>query len=198
MEEIENNNTCIYLHTKSESKEVFYVGIGKMGRAYEKGKRRSKLWRRVANKYGYEVIILSDNLTWTQACNMEMYLIKYYGRIDLGTGTLVNMTDGGEGRKGQIVTTETRAKISAGKKGKKFSEEHKAKISAAKKGKLPNNTKLTEDEAIEIIIELRDNPYTGQGVVLAKKYGLSTKAISLIKNNKRWTHICRKTLTILN
>ena len=99
---MEDRTTHLYLHVKSESKEVFYVGIGNDKRPYVKGKSRSKLWRNVVNKYGYEVIILSDNLTWKQACELEIYLIKYYGRRDLGEGTLVNMTDGGEGTVGWI------------------------------------------------------------------------------------------------
>lgn len=239
MEERENNKTCLYLHTKSESKEVFYVGIGNARRPYAKGKRRSKLWRRVVNKYGYEVIILADNLTREQACDMEKYLIKYYGRRDLGTGTLVNMTEGGEGSKGYITSEETKAKQSAANKGKirsaetkaniskartgtKASEETKAKMSKARRGKgnsmygkkqgvdtkykisLKNRgessakSKLTEDQVIDILIELRDNPYLGQNRDLATKYGVKKNAISDIKTNKTWTYICRDTLNILN
>jgi hypothetical protein len=213
-----DNNTCLYLHIKPESKDVFYVGIGNSKRPHTKS-RRSRWWRGVVNKYGYEVIILADNLSWNDACEKETYLIDYYGRRDLGKGTLVNMTDGGEGAKGVIMSAETRAKISAAQKGnksclgkkhsaetrakmsaavkgRKNSAETRAKISASKKGKLPPITKLTEYQVIEILIELRENPYRGQNVDLAKKYEVDKSTVSLIKRNIRWKHICRETLTI--
>ena len=201
---MEDRTTHLYLHIKSESKEVFYTGIGNSKRPYHKGKSRSKLWRNVVNKYGYEVIILADNLTWEQACDMEKYLIKYYGRRDLGTGTLVNMTDGGEGAKNVVVSAETRAKMSENNKGennpnygKKASTEQRAKQSASAKGRKPNNIRLTKDQVIEIIRELRDNPYYGQGVDLGRKYGVHQNTIRDIKTNKNWKHICRETLTII-
>tara|TARA_R110002153_G_scaffold116471_1_gene260134 strand:- start:504 stop:1058 length:555 start_codon:yes stop_codon:yes gene_type:complete len=182
---------------------VFYTGIGNARRPYHKGKSRSKLWRNVVNKYGYEVIILADNLTWEQACDMEKYLIKYYGRRDLGTGTLVNMTDGGEGAKNVVVSAETRAKMSENTKGennpnygKKASAEQRSKQSASAKGRKPNNIRLTEDQVIDILIELRDNPYYGQGADLGRKYGVHQNTIRDIKTNKTWKHICRETLTV--
>mgnify|MGYP003647945207 FL=1 len=230
-----DNNTCLYLHIKPESKEVFYVGIGNSKRPHTKS-GRSRWWRGVVDKYGYDVIILADNLSWDDACEKEIYLIDYYGRKNLGKGTLVNMTDGGDGTKGKIVSEETKAKMSAAKKGRKFSDEHKAKlsaantgkimskearakisaaqkgnkshlgnkhsavtrakISAAQKGRLPNSTKLTEGQVIEILIEIRENPYRGQGVALAKKYGVKIANISSIKHNWTWKYICRETLTI--
>ena len=246
-----DNNTCLYLHIKPESKEVFYVGIGTSKRPYEKGKRRSELWNRVINKYSYEVIILADNLSWKDACEKEIYLINYYGRRDLGKGTLVNLTDGGDGtkgvimsaearvkigafhkgrkrseetkakisavQKGKVLSEETKAKISASGKGKKRSEETKARMSKARKGKFlgkkhteeqkakiskklrgecSNSSKLTESQVISILIELRNKPYFGQNVDLSEKYGVNRTNISMIKNNKRWKHICRETLTI--
>ena len=129
---MEDNNTELYLHTKKGTEEVFYVGIGKKGRAINKNSR-SKYWKNIVYKYGYEITILSDNLTWKQACDMEIYLIKYYGRRDLGEGNLVNMTDGGEGSIGVIRTAEWSAKISASKKGKKRSAETIAKLSGIKR-----------------------------------------------------------------
>jgi len=193
---MEENNTCVYMHVKKTNKEAFYIGIGGTKRPYYKGKGRSKLWRNVANKHGYEVFILAENLYWSDACKIEIDLIKYFGRRDLGTGHLVNLTDGGEGTKGAIKSAETRAKIGAGNKGKTISEETKANMSAAGKGK-QRNVKLTEDQVIEVLAELRENTYWGQNVDLGKKYGVNRRTISDIKKNKKWKHICRETLTII-
>jgi hypothetical protein len=57
-----------------------------------------------------------------------------YGRIDLGLGTLVNMTNGGEGSLGIVFSEESKKKIGAGNKGRKCTEETKLKISLARKG----------------------------------------------------------------
>lgn len=93
------NNWYIYRHLKPCG-EVFYIGIGKTknySRAYDKY-HRSKWWKNTFKKYPeYEVQILTKNLSREEACELEIILIKYYGRKDLETGTLVNLTDGGEG-----------------------------------------------------------------------------------------------------
>lgn len=87
----------VYKHIRKDSREVFYVGIGKnRERAYSQA-NRNKHWKHIVEKVGYEVIILREDITWKEACNLEKNLIKEYGRRDLKAGTLVNMTDGGEG-----------------------------------------------------------------------------------------------------
>ena len=86
----------VYRHLKP-SGEVFYIGIGSSKkRAYSKS-CRNKHWKHTANKYGYEVQILTNNIEFAR--EIEVNLISYYGRMDLNKGTLVNKTDGGEGFK---------------------------------------------------------------------------------------------------
>jgi hypothetical protein len=90
----------VYRHIRLDKNEPFYIGIGKDAtykRAYQSSKtKRSEFWHNIASK-GYEVEILMDDLTWEQACEKEKEFISIYGRKDLGTGILVNLTDGGEG-----------------------------------------------------------------------------------------------------
>ena len=86
----------VYRHIRLDKNEPFYIGIGDTeSRAYNRI-NRSKRWKSIAGK-GYEVEVLFDNITWDEACEKEKELINLYGRRDLKTGTLVNMTDGGEG-----------------------------------------------------------------------------------------------------
>ena len=101
----------IYRHIRLDNNEVFYVGIGKNeNRAYDT--RRSNIWKSITNKTDYEVQVLKSDLIWEDACELEKILISYYGRRDLGLGTLVNMTDGGDGTIGFTPTDEMNKKRS--------------------------------------------------------------------------------------
>jgi len=96
-------NKVVYIHRKKTNREVFYVGIGRPDRPYQKSpSARSVFWHRVVDKYGYIVEVIHTGISWEEACNIEMDLIELIGRRDLGTGTLVNLTDGGEGATGCI------------------------------------------------------------------------------------------------
>lgn len=134
----------LYTHTRLDTNEIFYVGIGsdnKFIRANSKN-GRNIIWKRITNKTDYKVDIILDNISWVDACKEEIVLIKKYGRINLNTGTLCNLTDGGEGSIGAIVSEATKKKMSIKQSGpnnamfgKKFSEEYRKKLSVAKIGK---------------------------------------------------------------
>jgi hypothetical protein len=99
----------LYRHIRTDKQEVFYIGIGENeSRAYDK-KGRTRVWKNTANK-GYETEILFEDLTWEQATEKEKEFIALYGRKDLGLGTLVNLTDGGEGTIGYKHTEESKEK----------------------------------------------------------------------------------------
>ena len=107
----------VYLHKRKTDNSVFYIGIGNNKRPYVKS-NRSKFWKNEVNKHDYNVEILSNNLTWENAQEAEIYLINLYGRRDNNTGCLVNLTDGGDGSPGTIVSNETKLKLSKSMKGK--------------------------------------------------------------------------------
>jgi len=138
----------IYKHIRVDTNEVFYIGIGnqdKFKRAFVTQKR-SKFWKNITSKTEYTVEIIKDGLTWEEAQAEEIRLIKQYGRKDLGLGTLVNLTDGGEGTIGIIHTNQwyQNQKISNNKKNKFISEEHRQKIIANHKSKNPLNNKAID------------------------------------------------------
>lgn len=122
----------IYRHRRNDTNQIFYVGIGIKNRPYDKNGRNT-YWNHVVKKHGYSVEIIAEVDTWELACELECLLIEEYGRRDLGTGTLVNMTDGGEGSLGRICTEETKAKLSSIFRNRPISEEHRQSIIESKK-----------------------------------------------------------------
>jgi len=102
---------CLYIHKRKSDNEIFYIGIGNNKRPYIKG-TRSNFWKNEVNKHDYNIEILTNNLTWENAQEAEIQLIKLYGRRDLGLGHLINLTDGGDGSPGTIVSDETKLKLS--------------------------------------------------------------------------------------
>lgn len=146
------NKFYIYIHINIIKQEIFYVGRGCKNRAYS-NYARNTYWHNIVNKYGYQISIIEDNLNNEQANEREIYWINRIGRQNLGLGTLVNMTDGGEGTigrtpwnkggtswsKGLKQTPESIAKRIAKTIGKKRSEEQKIKMSEVMKGNIPWN-----------------------------------------------------------
>lgn len=132
--DLKNEDNCIlYRHIRLDKNEVFYIGIAKQkNRPYESGTRRSLFWNKIVSKTKYEVDILFDNLSWDQVKEKEKEFIKLYGRKDLNTGTLVNMTDGGDGSLNPCLST--RLKIAEKSRNKVWSKESRAKLSKSKSG----------------------------------------------------------------
>ena len=88
----------VYIHRKKTNNEIYYVGKGTKRRAWDfHHKQRNNLWNKIHNKHGTIVEIVLDNLTEEQAFSLEEDLIKFYGKRSNNTGSLANMTDGGEG-----------------------------------------------------------------------------------------------------
>lgn len=93
-----------------------YVGKGKGNRAYDHFKpsslRKQHHLYSFIKKYGtLPVVIIRDNLTNEQSQEIERALIAALGRIDLGTGNLFNLTEGGEGNSGWHPSQSVRDKI---------------------------------------------------------------------------------------
>jgi len=95
-----------------EDKTPYYIGKGRGNRAYDKRKTIKP------PKDKSRILFLKKNLTEAEAFKHEIYMIFVFGRKDLGTGILRNLTNGGEGPSGAVRSEETKKKISVARKGK--------------------------------------------------------------------------------
>ena len=210
----------LYRHIRLDSNQPFYIGIGKTEKRAYDTHSRNKHWQGIVNKYGYKVQIMLDDLTWEQACEKEREFIQLYGRKDLGLGTLVNLTDGGDGVIGVVFSEEHKAKIGAaliGKpkseeakanmckpkseehvakmraalKGRKLSEEHKAKVSAAMTGRVLSEEWRAKIGAANAIREIK--PETRAKLSAAnkgKKHSAETNAKRVATRRANGNHWC--------
>jgi hypothetical protein len=74
----------------------YYVGKGSSKRAFRKGCPP------------HDRVLIQPHPSEQDAFAAEVFLIAYYGRIDIGTGILRNLTDGGDGTAGHIATENQR------------------------------------------------------------------------------------------
>ncbi len=116
-----DNIYYIYIHIRVDLNVPFYVGVGTIRserkyykqryyRAHNKS-RRTKFWKNIINKTDYRIEVLEESLDEVYILKREQELIQLYGRRDLGSGTLVNLTDGGEGCKRMKMSEEARFRM---------------------------------------------------------------------------------------
>lgn len=131
----------LYHHIRLDTNEVFYIGISRHNKCYKYKRaaqkdKRNPIWKNIVAKtdFKYEILLESDNISVIKAKEIE--LIAKYGKIRDYTGSLANISDGGEGTFGYKLPKEILQKRSIKMKGKKHSEETKIKMSRAQIGKV--------------------------------------------------------------
>jgi hypothetical protein len=125
-----------------------------------------------------------------------------YGRIDKKTGTLANLTDGGEGTIGAVRSEEYRKNVSKSLTGKKipreivekirntnkgrvYSEERNKKISEAKKGvKRPYMQYGKHTNAIKICNSVTGECYTSMKEAAEKNNIIYSTLAGILKRGK--------------
>jgi hypothetical protein len=165
----------VYKHIRKDTNEVFYIGIGELSNRMTSKNNRNKYWFEIADKFDYFGEILEDNLDWATACEREKYWINYYGRKDLNLGTLVNLTDGGNG--GANRSKETIKQIIESRKWYRHSEETKQKISKSNTGKTCWNKGKKNIYSKESRIKMSESH------IGVKKSEESKKKMSIAKKN---------------
>lgn len=99
----------IYAYLRKDG-TPYYIGKGSGRRAWDKS-HSTKVPDRS------RVIIMENGLTEIGAYALERRYIRWWGRRDIGTGILRNMSDGGEGRSG--FSEDARKKLSESSRNRK-------------------------------------------------------------------------------
>jgi hypothetical protein len=140
-----------YRYTDPARNEVIYIGKGKNRRAYQHltSKKQHPFMQRLAKmkREGVEPIIdfIAQGVDEEFAHFVEEEAIALHGRKNLGQGTLLNLTNGGETESGIKRLTqrdvarpdEVREKIRATMTGVPHSEERKQKFRDAARARVP-------------------------------------------------------------
>ena len=150
------NDFYVYRHIRLDKQIPFYVGKGRDKRAFSK-RNRNQYWHNIIKKTTYVVEIIKENLTESQAFDLELSLIKAYKSVNLCSANL-SLGGGGcsgySGRTGMKHTLQSKVLISENRKGIAawnkgltgiYSEEVINKQKLAKLGK-----KLTNDHKLKI------------------------------------------------
>lgn len=125
------NRFYVYAYLRSKDSEngkkntPYYIGKGCGDRA------TSKLRTIPKPSDPALIIYVEEGLTEEEAFSLEKYYIALYGRIDNGTGSLRNLSDGGDGPSGAIHSEETKRKRAEAGRGRRHSKESALKISEA-------------------------------------------------------------------
>lgn len=96
----------VYAYLRKSDNTPYYIGKGKGNRAW-KGRHNVSIPKDTS-----KIVILEANLSDIGACALERRYIQWYGRKDLGTGILHNLTNGGEGAPGVKLSKERKNQIS--------------------------------------------------------------------------------------
>jgi len=192
-----------YRHIRPDTNVPFYIGIGVKNRknpiSFESdyhrafacvGKRRPLHWKRIFDKNDGKIVveIIYESSSREEIKNKEKEFIQLYGRVDLGTGSLINKTDGGDGGKGYRHSEEAKKKISSALTGLIRPPEERLKNSLSKIGiptgrKAPHLVKINQErKGVPKSIEVKNK--ISKTLTGRYKGGENHKAVSVIQLTK--------------
>jgi hypothetical protein len=109
----------VYQYLRSKDSDIapagtpYYIGKGKQQRAWD-----SKHTISLPSDKSL-IVPVAEQLTESEAFELEKLLIEQWGRVDIGTGILRNKTNGGEGSSGLVRSKESNEKTSKSLTGRK-------------------------------------------------------------------------------
>jgi hypothetical protein len=167
-------NFYVYAYLRKSDLTPYYIGKGKGSRAW-------------ANDHNVivpsdlnRIVIVESGLTDIGALAIERRLIRWYGRKDLGTGILRNMSDGGDGCQGRIQKETTRKLIGFANSKRVWSEESKNKLRLHNK-----NKKQTAESNLK-----RSQTLKGRKTKLTYVSCVCCKKSTILTNFIRWHSEC--------
>lgn len=176
--------------------EPIYVGKGRNRRASQHlcewnlendwNKLKTNKFKKIKKETGNfpEAIIISSDLEENEAYDLETKVIGTIGRIDLETGPLTNLTDGGKGMSGKKYSDETKLKMRMARLGKKrgpHSEEHTRKIAESNRGQ-----KRSEETRRKISEVQKGRKISEEIKKKMSERGLQNKELHREKNIEWW------------
>jgi len=146
LKEIPSENIYYVYGYYLEDDTPFYIGMGHGNRMVchtwpsKRNERKTifynKLNKLINNCIPYYYKKIYEDLSIEDAIKFEMELISEFGRKDLKTGILYNLTDGGEGHKNYKRSLETIEKVRQKNTGKVRTDEFKSRLSRLHTGKV--------------------------------------------------------------
>lgn len=121
----------VYIHKRNDNGNIFYVGKGHGYRSKSKS-GRSKHWLNIVNKHGYTIEYVKTELTEDESFSLE---IETIAQLRLSGIKLCNLSNGGDGPSGHIMSDEQKRILSKIHTGRKQTDEHAQKSRTAKIGK---------------------------------------------------------------
>lgn len=81
----------VYAYLRKSNDSPYYIGKGCKNRAYDKRHNVS------VPKDSTKIVFYHTSLEEQEALNLEIFYVSMFGRKDIGTGILLNRTNGGDG-----------------------------------------------------------------------------------------------------
>lgn len=178
----------VYAHKIPKTGEIFYIGKGRMRRAWAKN-GRNPFWKNIALKHGYSVEILIDKLSEEHAYLQEaLGIMEICPRANFGHIGIRNKSEFVTKRWATLTEDQrqtVRLSISNSLKGRKLSPEHAEKARKALEiGRLKKDKESLKKAGISISKALKGKKKSKDQIDRIKKLRIGTKHSDL-SNLKR-------------
>jgi len=163
----------------------YYVGKGKGRRAFRTHWSGTKMRSAPVE----DRVVLCPAESETDAFEAEIAFIWLYGRKDLGTGILRNLTDGGDGPAGQVLSTSARHKMRIAKLGKPSNR--KNWVPTAEWHRKQSESKIGNTSALGHVVSLETRRMLSENNMGNVPSEETRRKLSLANKEKPWSQARR-------